>query len=116
MSNWLDLKNTPNVPKATQALEEALAGVTDASNLREIMLQTLQKQGVIVRSRDTEFHPELIVPQPSEPPPAVAMPASPDTCIRVVYPGGNTRCEIYGTSEEALDAQETKLRAMFGQR
>jgi len=115
MSDFRDIGMDPRVPKSTRALEDALNDVTDPSLVREKMLQVLHQQGQVIYTRDDEFNPRLVAQQPSEPP-QVAMPAGPDTCIRVVYPGGNTRCEIYGTSEEALDAQETKLRAMFGQR
>jgi hypothetical protein len=34
--------------------------------------------------------------------------------IRVVYPSGNSRFEIYGDSEESLDLQEARIRAMYG--
>jgi hypothetical protein len=31
--------------------------------------------------------------------------------MRVVYPSGNNRFEIYGASEAELDAMEAKIRA-----
>ena len=111
-----NLDQTPNVPRGNKQLEDALSTATTNDELRQTLINTLISQGQVVHLRDSEYNNHLIMGQPSEPQPAVVMSANrpPDTCIRVVYPGGNTRCEIYGTSEEALDAQETKLRAMFG--
>lgn len=33
--------------------------------------------------------------------------------IRVVYPSGNARFEIYSDSEDGLDLQEARIRAMY---
>jgi hypothetical protein len=33
--------------------------------------------------------------------------------IRVVYPSGNMRVELYGDSAESLDLQEARIRALY---
>jgi hypothetical protein len=35
------------------------------------------------------------------------------THVRVFYPSGNSRFEIYSDSEEGLDSQEARIRALF---
>jgi hypothetical protein len=34
-------------------------------------------------------------------------------CIRVIYPRGNSRFELYGVDESDLDQQEQKIRALY---
>ena len=46
------------VPKSNRQLEEALAGVTDTSQLRETLLKTLSDQGQIVKNElPVPLHP-----------------------------------------------------------
>jgi hypothetical protein len=48
--------------------------------------------------------------------PATAAPSSPivePTCVRVIYPHSNSRFELVGISEEDLDRQEQKIRALY---
>ena len=97
--------------KSNPQLDEAINNVRDASELREVMLATLQNQGIIFRSRDDQFNNRLL--HPSEPAPAVALPASPATCVRTIYPAGNNRFELYGASEMELDEKERQIRSMF---
>ena len=52
-------------------------------------------------------------PEPSTALPAPSAPAQAN-CIRVIYPSGNARFEIYGVSEDDLDAQEKRIREMYG--
>jgi|ERR1700730_1853872 len=59
------------VPKSNPELEAALAGVTDASQLRETLLSTLAAQGQIVRTQN-EFDNRLI----RQPEPNGSLPAS----------------------------------------
>jgi hypothetical protein len=103
-----------NVPRSNVELENALNKIHNASDLRETLLATLVSQGQIVRTRDSEFNTHLVMRQPSEPSPAVTLPANPATCVRTIYPAGNNRFEIYGTSEMELDERELQIRAMFG--
>ena len=67
MSDWRDISRDPNVPKATHELEDALNQVTNASDLRETLLNTLAQQGTIVRSQNDQFDTRLIVGQPQTP-------------------------------------------------
>ena len=115
MSAFRDISRDPNTPKSNQALEDALNEITDPSLVREKVLQVLHQQGQVIYTRDDEF--KLIRQQPSEPPPAVVMPASPanETCGRVIYVG-NDRYEFYGQSESALDERERQIRSLFGGR
>ena len=46
--------------KSNQQLDAAINGAQTASELREVMLSTLQQQGTLVRSRDDEFNNRLI--------------------------------------------------------
>ncbi len=60
MSDWLDLKDTPNVPKSTPELDAAITACQEPSELRETLLNTLAKQGTVVRSQNDEFDTRLI--------------------------------------------------------
>jgi hypothetical protein len=104
-----------NLPKSNPELDAAINGVTDVTALRETLLRTLTAQGTLVRSRDDEFNNRLIR-KPEAETPEVALPANParDTCVRVVYPSGNNRVELYGRSEQELDEQEAKIRQALG--
>jgi hypothetical protein len=53
-----------NVPKSNPELEAALAEVNNASDLREIMLAELSRQGQVVRTRDDAFNNHLVIRQP----------------------------------------------------
>jgi hypothetical protein len=48
---------------------------------------------------------------------AASLPVNPaaQTHMRVIYPAGNSRFELYGDSEESLDAQEQRIRSMYPQ-
>jgi hypothetical protein len=48
--------------------------------------------------------------------PVQSTPEPRPTHLRVVYPAGNTRVEIFGSSEADLDAQEKRLREFYGSR
>jgi hypothetical protein len=110
MSQDLTLKNVP------KEVQDAINSATTPSDLREMMLQSMAKAGIIVRTQQNEFdirrQPESVAP------PAVSsLPAArptPEPCFRVVYPHGNDRYEIYGATEEELNQKEAALRAMYG--
>ncbi len=46
--------------------------------------------------------------------PVQSAPEPRPTHLRVVYPAGNTRVELLGSSEADLDAQEQRLREFYG--
>lgn len=100
-------------------LENAISQARTSGELRELMLQELARQGQIVRTRD-EFDirqgPRAGAPE-AQPAPSlpVARPQEP-TFMRVVYPHGNVRAELYGVSEEDLDRQEAAIRAIYNGR
>jgi hypothetical protein len=50
--------------------------------------------------------------------PVVPLPvqrAAEPTHMRVIYPSGNSRFEIYGTSDADLDVQEERIRGIYQQ-
>jgi hypothetical protein len=103
-----------NVPKL---VEEAINSATTQSELRELMIAAMERSGMTVpRTRDDEFNIRL-TPQAaaSSAPvmPAVRLTQEP-TVYRVIYPSGNDRYEISGTSEQELDQKEARIRSMFG--
>jgi hypothetical protein len=58
---------------------------------------------------------EVLYGRSAMPAPVVA---APDPTVarhayRVIYPFGNMRVELYGTSEEDLDSQEQKIRSLY---
>jgi hypothetical protein len=54
--------------------------------------------------------PTPTAPKSLEPPVATTGPF-----VRVVYPAGNSRFEIYSDSEAGLDAQEARIRSLYPQ-
>jgi hypothetical protein len=85
--------------KSTPEFDKAISECVDSSRLQEIIRNHFDRDGAA---------PE---------PPAVPVPApvqAPQTHIRVVYPSGNNRFEVYGASEAELDEKERQIRAMFG--
>jgi hypothetical protein len=102
--------------KPNAAVTAAVEKATTVEELREALHATLESQGVLTRDR---LH---LVVQPSQestasgPAPSTSLPATSAElarCYRVVYPSGNNRFELYGDTEESLDAQETAIRAMY---
>jgi hypothetical protein len=61
------------VPKSNLELEAALAEVNNSSDLREIMLAELSRQGQVVRTRDDAFNNHLVIRQPE---PDASLPAN----------------------------------------
>jgi len=53
-------------------------------------------------------------PEPAPASPAASAPPAPANYIRVIYPSGNARFELYGVSEDDLDTQEQRIREMYG--
>ena len=102
--------------KSNRELDDAVNGASSYEEMRERLLATMAKQGTIIRDR-TDSSNTQVVPQA----PAFDMPASESGRIRpdqmrerVLYPSGNVRLVIVGSSEEELDAQEAQIRAAFG--
>jgi hypothetical protein len=97
------------VPKSNLELEAALAGVTDASQLREVMLRTLAAQGQVVRMRGDEFDTRLVRPQQTT---EASLPASQyrfEREIRFHPESGKRSLVIRGNSQQDLDALQRQL-------
>ena len=97
------------VPKSNQQLEEALAGVTDTSQLRETLLKTLSDQGQIVRSRDDAFNNHLVIRQPE---PDATLPANGykfEREVRFAESTGKRALVLRANSQADLDALEKQV-------
>jgi len=90
--------------KSSPAFDRAVMASNNPSDIAEIARH-------YVEGTD----PRALEPEPSAALPTASTPA-PETCVRVIYPHGNARFEIFGVSEADLDAQEKKIREMYGQR
>jgi len=106
--------------KSNPKLDSAIESSTNFEDLRETIKQELAAQGVIVRQREEGNYGAHFLRQPetfTETRSDAFVSANPenDKFVRVIYPAGNNRFEIYGSSEADLDAKEGQIRAMFGQ-
>jgi hypothetical protein len=100
-----------NVPKA---VEDAILESNHPIEMRRAMIEAMARNNMPVPvSRDEDLNMRGAA-TPAVQTLSEARPAQEPTCFRVVYPHGNNRFEIYGTSEAQLDAQERQIRAMFG--
>lgn len=118
------------LPPSSPELDAAItkANPQTASELREVILQTMAKLGTPIRTQDAEYNQRLVTEEDAErrrqiigspaegPAPAVAsLPATPAqrSHYRVAYPSGNMRVELYGVSEQDLDEQERRIKALY---
>jgi hypothetical protein len=110
MLNDATLKNVP------KSVEDAINSCTDPSSLRQMALNSMAEAGIIVRHRGDDLNYRLN-PDAVERPAASTMPdsrpAAEPTCMRVIYPHGNDRIELFGNSESELDQKERLIRAMY---
>jgi hypothetical protein len=98
--------------QSNKRIDEAVQSATDHASLRENMLLALEQSGSVVRP--DPFNVRLAHGQQPDQP-AVVTPVSPaqETHSRIFYPRGNDRFEIWGGSEEELNAKEAKIRGML---
>jgi hypothetical protein len=111
MLNDASLKNCP------KEVEDAILRANHPIEMRQLMIAAMQKAGVVAPlTRDSEFDIRLTPQAAASPAPVMpaARPAQAPTCMRIIYPHGNNRFELYATSEAELDAQERQIMAMFG--
>jgi len=104
--------------KSNPALDAAIASATDPERIRELVKSNLASAGIISRERGNDYGARVTGSRQAEQPATeVSLPASPaqETCVRVVYPHGNDRFEIFASSEAELDMKEAAIRAIFGQ-
>jgi hypothetical protein len=103
-----------NLPKSSPAVDEAVSTAVTHEQLRENLINGMVAEGCVIQTRDSDHNRKLIIRQTEpQPTPAVALPATPATCVRTIYPAGNNRFEIYGTSEAELDEKERQIRSLF---
>jgi hypothetical protein len=106
--------------KVPESVRAAIEAVTDPSELRQVALNAMAEAGLIVRTHGDDLNYRLnpdAVERPAASIMPAARPAPEPTCYRVIYPSGNNRFELYGTSEAELDKQQRQIEAMFsGQR
>lgn len=103
--------------KSNPAMDEAIGNCTNAEEIRELSKRLLESQGLIQRSRDDANYGARVIGTQAEPTSASSLPVAPQlaaTCIRFIYPSGNSRFELHGTSEADLDQQEARIRQMYG--
>jgi len=105
--------------RSNPKLDEVIRNATTVDELRESMLAELAKQGTIVRDNRDAFNTR-VVPRPPQPPAPVSsslsdenrMRKASDTWSRYVI-DGNSHFELFGDSEQDLNEQESRIRAIL---
>jgi len=103
--------------KVPKNVEDAINSCTDPSSLRQVALNAMADAGIIVRHHGDDLNYRLnpdAVERPAASSLPVARPAAEPTVYRIIYPHGNDRYEISGTSEQELDQKEARIRSVFG--
>lgn len=93
-------------------LEERLAACTTTAEMQEVYHAHLAANGVIERERGSSEVRVLSEPR------TIVRTAPPveshgPLVSRVLYPHGNVRVEIEGTSQQELDAIESRVRSVW---
>jgi hypothetical protein len=94
---------------------------TDASSKDEFIGSAYERMKTELRDAMGITAPpsqnEVLYGRGDQPVVSLRVPAEPTPStgshIRVVYPSGNARFEIYSDSEEGLDLQEQKIRSLY---
>jgi hypothetical protein len=102
---------------ADPKLEAAIRKATTPEEIRELVIGSGSRHGVLTRERDGSLTlndpSQYVAPAPVQP----MMPQSDDPasfkCWRVIYPHANDRFELFGASEAELDEKEKTIRAMY---
>jgi len=106
--------------KSNPALDAAIRGASSVEEIRELTLASLAASGAITRDRVDPYDVRLTSRAPMPLAPA-AEPATPvdrpmqkasDTWSRYLT-DGNSHFELFGTSKEDLDSQESRIRAIL---
>ena len=104
----------PDAPRLTKIVEESMDGTYGSYDaMREGLKAALGIKPASPSREDFGYGADPSVPLPVSP---IAASGAQPTCIRVFYPGGNDRFEVWGASEAELDQKESALRAMYPQR
>jgi hypothetical protein len=93
------------VVRSNATLDKICSSATSVEDMKAQMHAALERSGSIVHDRDGN-----VVGQAAQP----VFERNVGRCMRVVYPSGNDRFELYADSEEDLDRKESALRAMYG--
>jgi hypothetical protein len=89
--------------KNNRAWADACEGATSPQELRERLIEMTERQ------RGAPQAPALDAPVPES-----GRVRTDQMCERVLYPRGNARITIVGSSEQDLDQQEAQIREAFG--
>lgn len=105
--------------RSTPALDAAIAACNSPEDIRELSKASLESQGIISRNvrEDGQYGARLTGWHPEQAAQVAFLPAQPQatpTCSRVIYPHLNDRYELTGSSEDELDAKESRIRQIFG--
>jgi hypothetical protein len=100
-------KNTPSLDKLVHDATTQDTNIGDAFERLKSALR--ERMGIVPPSSENE----MLYGRSSMPAEAPLPVQSSGSHIRVVYPSGNARFEIYGDSEESLDLQEARIRALY---
>jgi hypothetical protein len=99
---------TPSSPALTKIVDATLSGRAGAyEEMKEQLRLALSMPNP--NTATLEMPPAPTTMQQEAPLSA----SSSGSHIRLVYPSGNSRFEIYGDSEESLDLQEQRIRALY---
>ena len=93
------------VIRSNTTLDKICSSATSVESMKAAMHSVLEQSGAIVTDRDGN-----VVGQNAQP----VFERNVGRCMRVIYPAGNDRFELYADSEEELDRKEAALRAMYG--
>jgi hypothetical protein len=102
--------------KSNPRLDRTVNESTNFEDMREALKTELTMQGIITRNReDGNYGAQLVPGYHAEPAAEVSVPEAPraQNCVRVVYPKGNDRYEIFGASEQELDLKEAQIRSLY---
>jgi hypothetical protein len=104
--------------KSSPNLDRLIASLHNPEDIREACKDDLAKRGVIVRTDSGSYGAQLV--PGSQPAEAPALSATSrlgvGNAMRVIYPAGNFRFELYGDSEQELDDIESRIRRALGVR
>ena len=94
-----------------KSLESAIAAAQSPQQVAEVLRLHQEKSGTPQWDNRYEMPPASV----AAPMPAVAPPSEParQNCVRYLY-FGNSRFELWASSEGELDAQEQKIRSLYG--
>jgi len=98
----------PNTPALTKIVDGTLTGAY--GGYEEMKTALRNSLGMPAPATEVASLPPAGQPQELSLPVEVHRDGN---CMRVIYPGGNARFEIYSDSEEGLDLQEARLRALY---